>query len=83
MLNTADRIDYILQLAKQYKIDGVIYYALKFCDTHLLDFPLVKKELNKSGFPILFLEGDSLMPSSGQIKTRIKAFLEVFNCAVK
>lgn len=81
MLNTADRVGYILQLAEQYKIDGVIYYALKFCDTHLLDFPLIKKELSKHGIPVLFLEGDSLMPSSGQIKTRIMAFLEVFSCS--
>lgn len=80
MLDNEARIDYILQLAKQYKVGGVIYYALKFCDTHLLDYPLIRKGLNNAGLPILFLEGDSLMPSSGQIKTRIKAFLEVFSC---
>lgn len=81
MLDNEARISYVLQLAKQYKANGVIYYALKFCDTHLLDYPLMRKGLNKAGLPVLFLEGDSLMPSSGQIKTRIKAFLEVFNCS--
>lgn len=81
MLDNEARLNYVSQLAKQYNANGVIYYALKFCDTHLLDYPVMKKGLNKLGLPVLFLEGDSLMPSSGQIKTRVKAFLEVFNCS--
>ena len=80
MVNCDDRVDYILGLIKQYKINGIIYYALKFCDTHLLDLPFLKQRLSKMDVPILFLEGDSLLPSSGQVKTRIKAFLEMFHC---
>ncbi len=80
MLNAEERFNYILKLVKDYKIDGVIYYALKFCDTHLLDLPFLRERLIKADIPILFLEGDSLQPSSGQIKTRIKAFLEMFSC---
>jgi bzd-type benzoyl-CoA reductase N subunit len=78
MVGCDDRVDYISKLINQYKIDGIIYYALKFCDTHLLDLPFLKRSLDKKNVPILFLEGDSLLPSSGQMKTRIKAFLEMF-----
>jgi len=80
MVNAEDRFNYILKLVKDYKIDGIIYYALKFCDTHLLDLPFLRERLSKVNIPLLFLEGDSLQPTSGQIKTRIKAFLEMFNC---
>lgn len=80
MVNAEDRFNYILKLVKDYKIDGIVYYALKFCDTHLLDLPFLRERLSKVNIPLLFLEGDSLQPASGQIKTRIKAFLEMFNC---
>lgn len=79
MIDTDSRLSYLLSLINEYKVDGVVYYSLKFCDTHLLDFPYLRKKLLESGIPTLFLEGSDIFPNSGQIKTRIEAFLELFD----
>ncbi len=58
-------------------IKGVIYMGLKFCDTMLYPFSILKKKLNEMGIPILYLEIEYNNFSEGQIKTRIQAFLEM------
>ncbi len=58
-------------------IRGVIFISLKFCDTMLYSFPLLKQRLNEMGVPILYLEVEYNNFSEGQVKTRVQAFLEM------
>jgi len=58
-------------------IKGVLFISLKFCDTMLYFFPLLKRKLSEMGIPILYLELEYNNFSEGQIKTRIQAFLEM------
>ena len=52
---------------------GVIYHTVKFCDYYSLDF----RETQKCcPWPIMKLETDWTLQSSGQIRTRIEAFCE-------
>lgn len=54
---------------------GVIYHTVKFCDYYSLDF----RETQKCcPWPIMKLETDWTLQSSGQIRTRIEAFCETF-----
>ncbi len=69
------RFPFILNLVKEYKVDGVILMQQKFCDPHELDIPSLKKFLQKNDIPTYFLEFDVTVPA-GQFRTRVEAFLE-------
>jgi benzoyl-CoA reductase/2-hydroxyglutaryl-CoA dehydratase subunit BcrC/BadD/HgdB len=58
-------------------IEGIIFISLKFCDTVLYSFPLLKERFNQMGIPVLYLEMEYNNFSEGQLKTRIQAFLEM------
>lgn len=62
---------------KDSKINGVIFISLKFCDTVLYSFPLLKQKLGELNIPILYLEIEYGNFSEGQVKTRAEAFLEM------
>ena len=71
------RLDHIVQLAKEYDVQGAIIMQMKFCDPHELDTVVIKETLEKDlGIQTLFLEFDVTVPI-GQFKTRVEAFLEI------
>jgi predicted CoA-substrate-specific enzyme activase len=55
------------------RIDGIIYHTIQFCDIYSYEYSRLK-ELRD--IPILKLETDATAQSSGQILTRLEAFLE-------
>jgi benzoyl-CoA reductase subunit C len=71
------RIRHILELAREWKVDGAIVMQQKFCDPHELDTPAIRKALEAQGIKTLFLEFDVTVPV-GQFKVRVEAFLEMF-----
>jgi len=70
------RIPHILNLCKEWNVDGVIIMQQKFCDPHELDFVAIEKALKDAGIATLFLEFDVTVPV-GQFKIRVEAFLEM------
>ncbi len=71
------RKEYVNELAKTYKADGIIYEQMKFCDpwayermtgTHAL-----RDEYN---YPVLSIDRPYAVGNSGQIRTRVQAFVE-------
>lgn len=76
-----ERIDNILNLAKDYKVDGVIHYSLQFCDPFTVEYYSVEKALKDAGIPVLKIETDYSMEDAGQLSTRIEAFMETLNKA--
>lgn len=75
-LETNIRIRHILDLAGEYRVDSVIYFSLKFCDTNLHDYPYVLEKLREAKVPVLFLEGERNGENIAGTKTRIQTFLE-------
>ena len=71
------RAKHLSTLVKDYKVDGIIYELLKFCDLYSEDIPVVREKGNLS-VPILALDREYAMAGLGQIKTRVQAFLESF-----
>jgi len=71
-----ERIEDILRLAKEYKVDGVVHYNLLYCHTYANEAVRVDKALDKEGIPLLRVETD-YGDDSGQLRTRIDAFLEM------
>ena len=70
------RVAHVLQLAKDYNVQGAIVMQQKFCDPHEIDVPALTKALNNAGIKTLFLEFDVTVPI-GQFKVRVEAFLEM------
>lgn len=70
------RTEKIIQMYKDRKADGVIYYTLSFCHTYNVESHLVTEALAKEGIPCLVIESDYSPEDAGQIKTRVEAFLE-------
>ncbi|MBU1318621.1 MAG: benzoyl-CoA reductase, bzd-type, subunit N [candidate division Zixibacteria bacterium] len=70
------RLPHILNLAKEFKVDGIILIQQKFCDPHEADMVPLKDYLNSNGYPTLFLEFDVTVPV-GQMRIRVEAFLEM------
>jgi benzoyl-CoA reductase/2-hydroxyglutaryl-CoA dehydratase subunit BcrC/BadD/HgdB len=71
-----ERIEDILRLAKEYKVDGVVHYNLLYCHTYANEAVRVDKALETAGIPLLRVETD-YGDDSGQLRTRIDAFLEM------
>ena len=76
--NTA-RIDDIIRLAKEYKVDGIIDVNLKFCSLYDTEGYAVEKALKEAGIPVLGIETDYVDSDAEQLRTRISAFLEMLN----
>jgi len=74
------RMAYLMEMAKQYRVDGIILFAHFFGHCPLAS-ESVQNLLRKSGYPTLFLEGDCLdetrRPSS--TLTKVQAFVEQLN----
>jgi len=66
----------VLDLARDYDVQGAIVIQQKFCDPHEFDIPPIRALLEKNDIPVLFLEFDLTIPA-GQFRTRIEAFLEM------
>lgn len=71
------RAESLLETAKKYKADGVIFLFLKFCDPHAFDYPSLKDALDREGIPNMLFEVEDQLPAEGQLKTRLEAFLEM------
>jgi benzoyl-CoA reductase/2-hydroxyglutaryl-CoA dehydratase subunit BcrC/BadD/HgdB len=72
-----ERLDDVVRLAKEYKVDGVVHYNLQFCQTYANEATKVEKRLADEGIPLLRLETDYSDEDAGQLRTRIDAFLEM------
>jgi len=81
MMNLEKRWEYLVKIIKDNQVKGVIFYNLKFCDTSFFELPIIRERLQKYGISSLCLEGEFASSTSGRIKTRIQAFLEVLEFA--
>ncbi|OGW17163.1 MAG: 3-hydroxyacyl-ACP dehydratase [Nitrospinae bacterium RIFCSPLOWO2_12_FULL_45_22] len=72
-----DRINNIIDLAQQYRVDGVIYNILQFCTTYAVEFYRVEKALKGIGVPVLRVETDYSQEDIGPLTNRLEAFLEM------
>ncbi|MFC2017739.1 2-hydroxyacyl-CoA dehydratase [Chloroflexota bacterium] len=80
-LETEYRTKRIVELAKEYKVQGVIILQQKFCDPMAYDMMYVPPALEKEGIHTLILELDIINPMA-QLRTRIEAFMEMFQLAL-
>ena len=57
----------------------MVYHALKFCDSSLYDYALLRSRFAAAGIPVLYLETEYREAGLEQARTRIQAFLELLD----
>ncbi|MFQ5722746.1 MAG: 2-hydroxyacyl-CoA dehydratase subunit D, partial [Candidatus Aminicenantales bacterium] len=77
MKATELRLERAKKMAAEFKVEGIIYQSVKFCDNHLYDYPLYRSYFHKMGLPLLQLEDDFKGGNIGQLRTRVEAFIEM------
>lgn len=71
-----ERLENVEAMAKELNVDGVIQYALMFCQPYAHEGIKVEKRLTAGNIPSISLETDYSMEDVEQLKTRVEAFLE-------
>lgn len=74
-----ERVTWLLEICQQTRAKGLIFYTVKFCETELFDVPILSDELKKKGYPCLVIDTELNQGLSGQISTRVEAFLEMLD----
>lgn len=68
----------MLEAARTYGGEGVIFLVPKYCDPILFDIPTLTRILKENGYHALCLEMSGAL-SEGQMRTRVEAFLEMIS----
>lgn len=71
------RFDRMVKTAKEYRVAGVINLLVRYCVGLGFMRPLIKERFVQEGIPCYDLEQMYGARESGQVKTRIQAFLEM------
>ncbi len=73
----AERLDHVLEMARDYGVDGVVHYAIQFCTPYAIEAHKVAKALEGEDIPLLKIETDYSVEDVAQLETRVEAFLEM------
>lgn len=77
MTTNEGRIENTKEMCKKYKVDGVIEMVLQACHTFNVESNLMQKMCEQEDIPYMKLETDYSTTDSGQIETRLAAFIEM------
>jgi benzoyl-CoA reductase/2-hydroxyglutaryl-CoA dehydratase subunit BcrC/BadD/HgdB len=72
-----DRIDKLLKMREDFKVDGAVYHQLRLCQLYDMEFNRVKQVFGDGGIPLLKIQTDYGQEDVELIRTRVEAFLEM------
>ncbi len=72
-----ERLTHIVEMAQGLGVNGVIHYALSFCQPYAMEALKVEKALTAASIPMLSIETDYSLEDVEQLKTRVEAFVEM------
>ena len=73
-----ERMDFVIKLARDFKVDGVFWYQLMYRDSYdIQSFYFEKILQEQTGLPMLKIQSDYDVSEKGPFKTRIETFLEI------
>jgi benzoyl-CoA reductase/2-hydroxyglutaryl-CoA dehydratase subunit BcrC/BadD/HgdB len=73
------RTEHLLHLVRLTGAKGIIANGVKFCEPEWFYIPNIKASLKEKGVPMLVLDTELNQGLSGQMKTRIEAFIEMIH----
>jgi len=68
---------YLTGLTRSAQAQGIIFLRPLYCDAPGLEYPILCKRLNAADIPTLALDLNGREPASGQVETRLQAFVEM------
>ncbi len=77
--STKERFDFLLKLAKDFKVNGVVWYSLMHRETYDIEGYLFHEVASKLGLPMLKIVSNYDASETGAIWTRIETFIETIN----
>lgn len=83
MYPSDERFNRIIDYARDFKVDGVISEIVRYCVPYAHDLPLLTDRLSEVGIPTLALDVEYGTAGSGQVATRVQAFLEMMEVRKK
>ena len=63
-------------MVRGFNVDGVVYQAFSGCHLYEMEHKGIGKMLETEGIPMLYIETDYSPEDTGQLSTRIEAFME-------
>lgn len=70
------RLEHVKELSGGRRADGVIHYALQFCQPYQMEAGPLQSRMEKDSVPTLCIDTDYSQEDVGQIRTRVEAFIE-------
>jgi benzoyl-CoA reductase subunit C len=83
MVPSDERFRRILDMVSDYKVNGVISQVIRYCVPYAHDVPILREKLSDIGIQMLALDVEYGTSGSGQIQTRVQAFLEMLEANKK
>ena len=77
MTPNKERMKMIPKLVEEYKVDGIVEVDLQACTPYCTETFKVKQLADSMNIPYLAVETDYSQSDSGQLSTRLEAFLEM------
>ena len=71
------RAEMTAAMVEKYRVDGVIEMVLQACHTFNVEAMIIERKMKSMNVPYTKIETDYSTPDSGQIETRIAAFIEM------
>jgi len=73
-----ERLDYLIKLARDFKVDGIIWYQLMYRSSYDIQAFYFEKFLTRElNIPMLKIESDYDVSERGPLRTRIETFVEI------
>lgn len=74
-----ERRNYSLDLIKEFKVEGVIFTQVTFCDLWGFESVTYVEDMKNANIPIVTIAREYSVTGEGQIATRVQAFVESIN----
>ncbi len=75
--STKKRFDFIVKLIADFNVAGVIWYELQCCETYDQESFFLQQRLQERNIPMLVVESNYDTSDTGQLRTRVQAFMEL------
>jgi bzd-type benzoyl-CoA reductase N subunit len=78
MCNLHDELhDYILRMVKEYKVDGIIYIRMRYCEVWGGERIFFEEKFKDADLPFIMIEREQIMTNAAQLAVRAEAFVEM------
>jgi benzoyl-CoA reductase/2-hydroxyglutaryl-CoA dehydratase subunit BcrC/BadD/HgdB len=73
---TEERVDFLLELAREFRVDGIIWYSMLYRDSYDIGGIHFGRIAEREGLPFIKIVSEYDTAEQGQFRTRIEALIE-------